>query len=131
GRGAGDGGARSGGWDVGGEGEERAAAYEVQGANIGAGEGARGAACAVLQWVPATVLFPDDGCDGGDVVESGGGDGDAGGQCECDGGVDQPDCNGSGGAVCGARGRQDRRLRRRHRNPVVGLTHRMNRGMNG
>ena len=33
--------------------------------------------------------------------------------------LDQPDCDGSGVAVCGARGRQDRRLRRRHRNPGV------------
>ena len=96
------------------EAEEHYAAYEVQGGDLCVGEGGGGAAYAVLQWVPAAVLFPDDGCDGGDDVESGGGDGDAGGQCECDGGVDQPDCDGSGVAVCGARGGQDGRLRRRH-----------------
>ena len=56
------------------------------------------------------------------LVESGGGDGDARGQRERDGGVDQPDRDGSGLAVRRARGRQDRRLRRRHakfwRNPA-------------
>ena len=48
------------------------------------------AAYAVLQWVPAAVLLPDDGRDGGDDVESGGGDGDAGGQCERDGELISP-----------------------------------------
>ena len=48
------------------------------------------AAYAVLQWLPAAVLLPDDRCDGGDDVESGGGDGDAGGQCEVTGELISP-----------------------------------------
>src|SRR5262249_31742908 len=91
----------------------------VQSGDLCADQGRRGPAYAVLQRVSAAVLLPDDGCDGDCVVESGGGDGHAGGQRECDGGVDQPDRDGSGAALRGARGRQDRRLRRRHGNPGV------------
>ena len=52
-------------------------------------------------------------------AQSGGGDGDAGGQRQCDGGVDQSDRDGSGVAVCRARGRQDGRLGRRDGNSGV------------
>ena len=44
--------------------------------------------------------------------------------------VDQPDRDGSGVAVCGARGGQDGRLRRRHRNSGI-VIGQMNRGMYG
>ncbi|CAI4031227.1 fragment of translation elongation factor Tu 2 (part 2) [Nitrospira tepida] len=106
----------SGAGDGAGEAEEHHAAYEVQGGDLCVDEGRGGAAHAVLQRVPAAVLFPDDGRDGGGAVESGGGDGDAGGQCDGDGGVDQSDRDGSGAALRGAGGRQDRRLWRGHGN---------------
>src|SRR5215472_16950090 len=116
---AGDQEGRGGAGDGAGQTQEHYAAYEAQGGDLCLDERRRGAAYAVLQWVSAAVLLPDDGRDGGDAVESGGGDGDAGGQCECDGGVDQPDRDGSGAALCGARGGQYRRLRRRHGNLSV------------
>ena len=34
------------------------------GRSVCAGQGRRGTAHAVLQWVPAAVLYADDGCDG-------------------------------------------------------------------
>ena len=75
------------------------AAQEVQGGGVRAGEGRGGAAHAVLQRVPAAVLLPDDGRDGGVHVAGGGGDGDAGGQRGDGDRVDHADCDGEGAAV--------------------------------
>src|SRR4030042_6783283 len=77
--------------------------------------GGGGSAHAVFQWVSASVLFSDDGCDGGGGVAGGGGDGDAWGQCSVDGGVDHADCAGEGVAVCDSGGGADRGSRRHQR----------------
>ena len=55
------------------------AAHEVQGVGVHSDEGRRRAAHAVLQRVPAAVLLPDDGRDGGGDAAGRDGDGDAGG----------------------------------------------------
>src|SRR5438309_551128 len=55
------------------------AAQAVQGGGIRADEGGGGAAHAVFQRVPAAILSPDDGRDGGGDAAGGGGDGEAGG----------------------------------------------------
>ncbi len=79
----------------------------------------RGRTAYAVQRYQAAVLLPDDGRDGDRDVGGGRGDGDAGRQCDGDGRIDQPDRDGSGLAVRGARGRQNRRLRRRHGNSSV------------
>src|SRR5262249_34946032 len=81
GEGEGGGGAGAGGVEAG----EHHAAHEVQGGGVHPDEGGGGAAHAVLQRVPAAVLLPDDGRDGGVDAAVGGGDGDAGGQRESGG----------------------------------------------
>src|SRR2546428_603640 len=74
GDGEGRGGAGAGGVEAG----EHHAAHEVQGGGVHPDEGGGGTAHAVLQRVPAAVLFPDDGRDGSGAAAVGGGDGDAG-----------------------------------------------------
>ena len=72
-----------------------------------------GASHAVLQRVPAAVLFPDDGRDGGGAAAGGDGDGDAGGQRGAGRGADRADRDGAGTALRDPRGRPHHR--RRHR----------------
>src|SRR5262249_42498978 len=97
------------------------APQEVQGRGVRADEGRGGAAHAVLQRVPAAVLLPDDGRDGGVHVAGGGGDGDAGGQRDDEDRADHADRDGEraavrdpGGWADSGRGRRDRdrRVRR-------------------
>src|SRR5439155_1731871 len=64
----------------------------------------RVAAHAVLQRVPAAVLFSDDGRDGGVHAAERGGDGDAGGQRDDDDRVDPAGGDGHGAAVRDPRG---------------------------
>src|SRR5438876_1162387 len=99
--------------------EEHHAAQEVQGVGVYLDEGGGGAAHAVLQWVPASVLFPDDGRDGSGDVAGGPGDGDARGQRGHHGGADHADRDGEGASVRDSRGRPDRRRRRRHGDRAV------------
>src|SRR4030095_2210391 len=87
------------------------AAQEVQGRGVRADEGRGRAAHAVLQRVPAAVLFPDDGRDGGVHVAQRGGDGDAGGQRDAGDRADHADRDGEGAAVCDPGGRGDGRGR--------------------
>jgi elongation factor Tu len=54
----------------------------------------------VLPGVSAAVLHPDDGCDGGGHVAGRRRDGDAGGQCELERGVDRAGGVGAGVALC-------------------------------
>src|SRR4029453_11090838 len=75
------------------------AVQEVQGGGVRAGEGRGGAAHAVLQRVPAAVLLPDDGREGGVHAAAGGGDGDAGGQRDDGDRVDPAGGDGEGAAV--------------------------------
>ena len=82
--------------DGAGETEEHHAAHEVQGGSVRVDEGRGGTAHAVLQRVPAAVLFPDDGRNGGGAVGGRRGDGDARGQHDVHGGVDCADCDGAG-----------------------------------
>ena len=89
------------------------AAQEVQGGGVRAGQGRGGAAHAVLQRVPAAVLLPDDGRDGGVHVAQRGGDGDAGGQRDAGDRADHADRDGEGAAVCDPGGRADGGRRRR------------------
>src|SRR5262249_50029315 len=67
------------------------AAHEVQGRGLRFVEGGGGEAHAVLHGVPAAVLLPDDGRDGGGAPSGGRGDGDAGGQHVDLGGADHAD----------------------------------------
>ena len=60
------------------------AAHEVPGGGLHSEEGRGGPTYAVFQWLPAAVLFPDDGCDGGCGFGGRDGDGDAGRQCLAD-----------------------------------------------
>src|SRR5437773_1161569 len=77
---------------------------EVQGGGVCAGQGRGGAAHAILQRVPAAVLFSDDGRDGGVHAAERGGDGDAGGQRDDDDRVDPAGGDGHGAAVRDPRG---------------------------
>ena len=79
---------------------EHHAAHAFQGAGVRIDEGRGWAAHAVFQRVPAAVLFPDDGRDGGGGVAGRDGDGDAGGQREPDDQADHADRDGKGIAVC-------------------------------
>src|SRR5467141_1349189 len=91
------------------------APQEVQGGSVRADQGRGGAAHAVLQRVPAAVLLPDDGRDGGVHAAGGDGDGDAGGQRDDGDRADHADRDGEGAAVrhpgggaAGGRGRRHR-----------------------
>src|SRR5262249_15225979 len=95
------------------------AAQEVQSGSVRADERRGGAAYAVLQRVPAAVLFSDDGRDGGVHVAERGGDGDAGGQRDDDDRADHADRDGEGGAVRHSRGGAHGGRRRRHRDRGV------------
>ena len=86
---------------------------EVQGRSVRARQGRGGAAHAVLQRVPAAVLLPDDGRDGGVHAAGGGGDGDAGGQRDDDDRVDPAGGDGEGAAVRDSGGGTDGGRRRR------------------
>src|SRR6185295_7667800 len=96
------------------------AAQELQGRGVRVGEGRGGAAHAVLPGVPAAVLLPDDGRDGGMHAAGGGGDGDAGGQRVDGGGVDHADRDGAGAAVRDPRRGPHGGGRRRHGDRGVG-----------
>ncbi len=72
---------------------------EIQSRSVRADEGRGRAAHAVLQRVPAAVLLPDDGRDGGVHVAGGDGDGDAGGQRDDGDRADHADRDGEGAAV--------------------------------
>src|SRR5690606_27374561 len=76
-------------------------------------EGGGGPSHPVLQGVPAAVLVPDDGRDGGHRAGRGGGDGDAGGQHVVPGPADPADRDGGGAPVRDPGGGPDRRRRRR------------------
>src|SRR5881628_538694 len=90
------------------------AAQAVQGGGVRADEGGGGAAHAVFQRVPAAILPPDDGRDGGGDVAGGGGDGDAGGQRDDGDRADHAGVDGEGAAVCDPGGGADGGRRRRH-----------------
>ena len=92
-------------------------APEVFGGGVRADEERGRAAYAVLQRVPSAVLLPDDGRDGLGGAARGGGDGDAGGQCEYGGGADRADRDGGEPPVRDPRGRPDGGRRGRHRHP--------------
>ncbi len=64
--------------------EDDQPAHEVRGAGIRADEGRRRTSYAVLQWIPAAVLLPDDGRDGIDQAAGRRRDGNAWRQ-HCDG----------------------------------------------
>ena len=72
------------------------AAQEVPGGGVCAEEGRGWAAQGILQWVSTAVLHPDDGCDGQHHPAGRRGDGDAGRQCQPDGGVDRAGGVGAG-----------------------------------
>src|SRR5262249_54878268 len=74
-----------------GEAEVDHAAHEVQGAGVHPDEGGGRPTYAVLQRIPAAVLLPDDGRDGGGEPAVGDGDGDAGRQRGDHGGADHAD----------------------------------------
>src|SRR3990172_1931498 len=95
------------------------AEQEVLEPGVCADEGRRGPAQGVLHGIPAAVLHPDDGCDGEHRAAGGGGDGDAGGRCEPDGGADHAGGAGEGVEVRHTRGRVDGRRRRHHGDPGV------------
>src|SRR5204863_8858729 len=99
--GEGRGGARAGNREA----ELDQAIQEVQGRGVRAEQGGGRAAHAILQGVPAAVLFPDDGCDGSGGIAGRHGDGDAWGQCGADGGVDYAGGHGQGAALCDSRRR--------------------------
>src|SRR5262249_37113952 len=101
--------------DVRGGAEVDHAAHQVQGVGVRADQGGRGTAHAVLQRLPAAVLLPDDGRDGGGAAAGGAGDGDAGGQRGHGSGIDHADRDGAGAAVRdpGRRTHGGRRRRRR------------------
>ncbi len=82
-------------------------------------QGRGGSAHAVLPWVPAAVLLPDDGRDGELRAAGGHGDGDAWGQHRDDGDADCADCDGRGPALCHSRGRAHGRRRRRRQDHRV------------
>src|SRR3989442_1004659 len=84
------------------------AARGVQGGGLRVGEGGGGAAHAVFSGVSATVLFSDDGRDGGVHVTGGGGGGGAGGQPDGGRGDDRTAWGGGGGSVCASGGGSDR-----------------------
>ena len=79
-----------------------------------------GAAHPLLRGVPAPVLLPDDGRDGGGEPAGGGRDGDAGGQCAPPRGADSSDCPGAGDTVCDPGRGQDGGRRRGERGRGVG-----------
>src|ERR1700722_5739617 len=94
------------------------AAYQVQSASVCVDQGRGWTTHAVLYWIPAAVLFPDDGRDRGCEVAGGGGEGDAGGQHFLRDHVDHPGRAGEGIALRDSRRRthgRSRRGRRDHR----------------
>src|SRR5690606_19902063 len=96
---------------------ERHAAQGVRVRGVHPLEGGGGPSHAVLQGVPAAVLLPDDGRDGGHRAERGGGDGDAGGQHAVPGEADRPGGDGAGAPVRDPGGGPHGRRRRRHQHP--------------
>src|ERR1019366_84661 len=80
------------------------AAHAVQGRSIRIEQGRGGAAHAVLQGIPAAVLLPDDGRDGGGGAAGRHRDGDAGRQRKPDGGADNAGGHGQGLALRDTRG---------------------------
>ncbi len=110
---------RSGARDGAGQAGEHHAAHEVQGRGIHPDEGRRRPPYAVLQRLPAAVLLPHDGRDGGGEACRGRGDGDAGRQHDVQRGTDHPDRDGPGPSFRHPRGRQDRGCRRYHRSDRV------------
>ncbi len=96
------------------------AAHQVHLRGVRAVEGGGGSAHAVLSWVSAAVLFPDDGRDRERGAAGGHGDGDAWGQHRDDGDADCADRDGRGLALCDSRGWPDGRRRRRRQSHRVG-----------
>ena len=87
---------------------------EVQGRSVRVVEGRRRAAHAVLQWLPAAVLLPDDGRDGCGEAAGRHGDGDAGRQRVAGNRADYAGRHGQGAALCDSRRRPHRRRRYRY-----------------
>src|SRR5580658_3524740 len=94
-RGKGRSGARAGDLEAG----DHHAAHQIQGGSLRIEQGRRGTAHAVLQGIPAAVLLPDDGRDGGGAVAGRHGDGDAGRQRGSGSGADHAGGHGQGIAV--------------------------------
>ena len=95
------------------------AAHEVHVRGVHPEQGRGWSAHAVLPWVPAAVLFPDDGRDGELRAAGGDGDGDAWGQHRDDGDADPADRDGRGLAVRDPRRRPHGRRRRRRQGARV------------
>ncbi len=110
---------RSGARDGPGQAGEHHAAHEVQGRGVHSDEGRRRPPYAVLQRLPAAVLLPHDGRDGGGEAGRGRRDGDAGRQHDVQRGTDHADRDGPGPSLRHPRGRQDRGCRRYHRSDRV------------
>src|ERR1035437_8672952 len=98
-------------------------AHDVPGTGVRVEQGRGRAAHAVLQGVPAAVLLPDDGRDGGGGVAGGHGDGDAGRQRGPEGGVDHAGGHGQRVALRDSRGRPHGGRRYRNRDHKVGARH--------
>ncbi len=86
---------------------------QVQGRGLRSDQGGGRSPYAVLQGLPAAVLFPHHGRDRGGGAAGRGGDGDARGQHQHDGESDHPDRHGQRVAFRHPRGRPYRRRRRR------------------
>ena len=83
---------------------EHHAAHAVRGRGVRVDQRRGGAAHAVFQQLPATVLLSDDGRDGDGGLTGWDRDGDAGGQHADDGDVIDADSDGRGAPVCDSRG---------------------------
>src|SRR5437867_2428938 len=91
---------------------------------VATGRVARGKVKVGEDGVPAAVLLPDDGRDGGVDAAGGSGDGDAGGQHADERRARQAHRDGEGAALRHPGRRPHRRRRHRHRDPGVGMERR-------
>ena len=96
------------------------AAHEVPGRSVRVEQGRRRPSYAVLQGLPAAVLLPHDGRDGGGAAAGRHRDGDAGGQREPVCRADYADRHGQGAALRDSRGRPHGRRRHGNRDHQVG-----------
>jgi small GTP-binding protein len=96
------------------------AAHEVQGRGLRPDQGGGWPSHALLHGIPAAVLLPHDGRDGGGAPAGGRGDGDAGRQHADERRADHADRDGEGPPLRDPRGRPHRRLWHRHRDHRVG-----------
>jgi len=95
------------------------AAHEVQGPGVHPDEGRGRPSHAVLQWLPAAVLLPNDGCDGRGGPPGRNRNGDAGRQRRDERRADHADRDGQGASLRHPRGRSHGRRGRRRRDHRV------------